>query len=545
LFWSFRVPAITCTDLSFSWPDGDAVITGLTVAFGDQRTALIGHNGAGKSTLLKLIARRLRPTSGTISVRGDVGYLPQDMTLQVGASVADLLEVAPIRAAITAIEAGDVRQELFDTIGSEGGRGGGWDIEERAVAELGRLGLTHLDLDTPVGRLSGGETILTALTALLLRRPAVLLLDEPTNNLDSAARQRLYRAVDEWPGVLVVVSHDRALLDRVDQIAELDEGELRLYGGNFTAYAAQRDAEQQAARRAVAAATADVKREQRDLVESATKQARRDRQGRQLNASGSLPRILANARKRHAQESAGAGRLLHQQRLDDARTKLADAEQQLREEQRIHVDLPGTGVPAGRTVLHVEGLDEARWPPDWTRRQGLTELTIRGPERVALTGPNGAGKTTLLATIAREAGGLDGVPVRAATTAYLPQRLDILDDEATVFENVRSDPHDTRQRLARFGFRGGRADQRAGTLSGGERFRAVLASLLLAEPPPQLLLLDEPTNNLDLASVRQLTEALACYEGALLVVSHDPAFLESIGITRWLRLGHASGLTGE
>jgi ATPase subunit of ABC transporter with duplicated ATPase domains len=538
LFWSFRVPAITCTDLSFSWPDGDAVITGLTVAFGDQRTALIGHNGAGKSTLLKLIARRLRPTSGTISVRGDVGYLPQDVTLRADASVADLLGVAPIIAAIAAIEAGDVRPELFDTIGNE------WDVEERAVAELGRLGLAHLDLDSPVGRLSGGETILTALTALLLRRPAVLLLDEPTNNLDSTARQRLYRAVDEWPGVLVVVSHDLALLERVDQVAELDEGELRVYGGNFTDYQEQRDAEQQAARRAVAAAAADVKREQRDLVESATKQARRDRQGRQVAASGSLPRIIANGRKRHAQETAGSSRLLHQQRLSDARDRLADAEQQVREEQRIHVDLPGTRVPAGRTVLHIEGLDEARWPPDWTRRQGLAELIIRGPERIALTGPNGAGKSTLLATIAQR-GGLDGVRVRTATTAYLPQRLDILDDEATVFENVRADPHEARQRLARFGFRGGRADQLAGTLSGGERFRAVLASLLLAEPPPQLLLLDEPTNNLDLASVRQLTEALACYEGALMVVSHDQAFLESVGITRWLRLGHASGLTEE
>ncbi len=378
--------------------------------------------------------------------------------------------------------------------------------------------------------------------------------------------------------MLVVVSHDRELLERVDQIAELSDGELRTYGGNFTAYQAQRHAEQQAAERAVASAAASVKREHRDLTDSLTKQARRDRQGRRLAASGSLPRIVAHARKTHAQETAGASRELHQQRLEDAKTRLAEAEQRLHDEPSIHVDLPGTRVPAGRTVLHVSGLTDARWPPDWTRRAGLPSLTLRGPEHVALTGPNGAGKTTLLNAIAagrsvgagwlgkpgrsvgagwsgkpgRSVGAgwlgkqsveLDGVSVRAATTAYLPQRLDILDEDATIVANVGGVAHDARQRLARFGFRGARADQLAGTLSGGERLRAVLAMLLLAEPPPQLLLLDEPTNNLDLASVGQLTEALACYEGALIVVSHDRPFLRSVGITRWLRLGRDAGLT--
>jgi ATPase subunit of ABC transporter with duplicated ATPase domains len=310
--------------------------------------------------------------------------------------------------------------------------------------------------------------------------------------------------------VLVVVSHDRELLERVDQIAELSDGELRTYGGNFAAYQAQRDAEQQAAERAVASAAASVKREHRDLVESLTKQARRDRQGRRVAASGSLPRIVAHARKTHAQETAGASHELHQQRLEDAKARLADAEQRLHDEPAIHVDLPGTRVPAGRTVLHISGLVDARWPPDWTRRAGLASLTLRGPEHVALTGPNGAGKTTLLNAIAATRQ-LDGVSVRPATTAYLPQRLDILDEDATIVVNVGGPPHEARQRLARFGFRGGRADQRAGTLSGGERLRAVLA----------------------------------CYEGALIVVSHDRPFLRSVGITRWLRLERDAGLTED
>ena len=181
----------------------------------------------------------------------------------------------------------------------------------------------------------------------------------------------------------------------------------------------------------------------------------------------------------------------------------------------------------------------------------IAELIVRGPERMAITGPNGAGKTTLLRTLAgapADGGTLAAVMTRRnAASGYLPQRLDILDDALTVVDNVRAvapraSVNEVRAGLARFLFRGARADQVAGSLSGGERFRAVLAALLLADPPPQLLLLDEPTNNLDLASVRQLSQALSCYRGALVVVSHDVPFLHSIGITRWLRLDRSGRL---
>ena len=178
----------------------------------------------------------------------------------------------------------------------------------------------------------------------------------------------------------------------------------------------------------------------------------------------------------------------------------------------------------------------------------LAEFIVRGPERIALVGPNGSGKTTLLRAITGLAG-CPGVDVRlGAVVGYLPQWLDILDDSLSVVDNVRAaapaaSVNEVRGSLARFLFRGERADRRAGTLSGGERFRAVLAALLLARPAPQLLLLDEPTNNLDMASVRQLSQALEGYRGAILVASHDVPFLRSAGITRWLRLDSAAGLT--
>jgi ATPase subunit of ABC transporter with duplicated ATPase domains len=519
--------SVTCTGLRFAWPDGAVVFDGLDFAAGPGRTGLIGVNGSGKSTLLRLIAGELAPSAGTIRVSGEIGYLPQNITLAAGRRVEDVLGVADVRAALAAIERGDASKDHFVTVGDD------WDVEERTAGTLDRLGLGAVGLDRPVGDLSGGETVLLGLAALLLGRPGVLLLDEPTNNLDLDARRRLYGAVESWPGALVVVSHDRELLDLVDQIADLRPDGVHWYGGNLSAYEEALAVEQEAAARTVRAAESDVRRQQRDLVEARTKLDRRQRYGRRQQEEGGLPKIVAGARKRQAQVTAGKHRLVHEARLDQARERLAEAEQAIRDDGRIAVDLPKTAVPAGRTVLTL--VDVA------LRYGGTISLDLRGPERIALVGANGAGKTTLLRTIAGQLAPVSGDLRVAVPVRYLPQRLDVLDDARTLVENVsRFAPAATnnaiRARLARFLFRGTRADQVAGTLSGGERFRATLAALLLAEPPPQLLLLDEPTNNLDMASARQLSSALATYHGALIVASHDVPFLRSLEPTRWLRM---------
>ncbi|WP_435642693.1 ABC-F family ATP-binding cassette domain-containing protein [Streptomyces sp. H49] len=519
--------SLTCTSLSFAWPDGTTVFDGLDLAFGPGRTGLVGANGTGKSTLLKLLAGELVPADGTVRVQGEIGYLPQNVTLDTALRVDQALGIAGRRAALHAIEAGDASEEHFETVGDD------WDVEERALATLGELGLGHIGLDRTVGEVSGGESVLLRLAALLLRRPDVLLLDEPTNNLDLYARRRLHQAVTAWPGVLVVVSHDRELLDLVDQIAQLRAGEVAWYGGNFSAYEQALAVEQEAAERMMRVAEADVRRQKRELAEAQVKLARRKRYGQKMWDAKREPKIVMGARKRAAQESAGKHRIMHEERLAEARERLDEAADAVRDDDEIRVELPYTAVPPGRQVLTLEGLETVYG----ARVEGV--LDLRGPERIALVGRNGAGKTTLLRTVAGELAPVAGTATAHVPLRFLPQRLDVLDDELTVVQNVaRFAPDATnnriRARLARFLFRGARADQRAGTLSGGERFRAALAALMLAEPAPQLLLLDEPTNNLDLASVRQLTSALESYEGALLVAGHDLPFLESIGVTRWL-----------
>lgn len=523
--------SVLCTDLSFEWPDGAPVLQNFHLAVGPGRTGLIGLNGAGKSTLLRLVAGDLTPTSGTVRVGGEIGYLPQGLTLAQDARVDEALGIRAAREALHAIESGDTDERHFTAVGDD------WDVEERARATLDRLGLGHLGLDRTTGELSGGETVLLNLAGLLVRRPDVLLLDEPTNNLDRSARARLYEAVATWRGVMVVVSHDRELLAHVDQIADLRDGSVTWYGGNFEDYENALAAEQETAERLVRNAAADVQRQKRDLVDARTRLERSAAYGKKKSASRNDPKILAGAFKRRAEETAGRLKGMHAERLADARERLTAAEEAVRDDAEIRVDLPRTAVPAGRTVLTLDRVRLAHRVADGTR----IDLDLRGPERIALVGRNGAGKSTLLRTIAGELAPEEGEVGTPVPTRHLPQRLDLLDDTLSVVGNVQefaptAGENAIRARLARFLFRGDRADRPAATLSGGERFRATLAALLLAEPPPQLLLLDEPTNNLDLASVRQLTQALAGYQGALIVASHDVPFLRALGITRWLEL---------
>jgi ATPase subunit of ABC transporter with duplicated ATPase domains len=524
---------IVCTGLSFAWPDGTPVVTDLTWTIGPGRTGLIGLNGCGKSTLLKLIAGHLVPSAGGVQVRGELGYLPQELTLDTALRVDQALGIAGIRAALHAIETGDASEEHFTAVGDD------WDVEERAQATLAQLGLGHIGLDRTIGQVSGGEAVLLRLAALLLARPGVLLLDEPTNNLDRHARERLYQAVAGYQGALVLVSHDREFLRQVDQIAELRDGTVRTFGGNLADYTEAIATEQAAAERAVTTARAQVARERRDLATAQLRQAHSARYGRKMYADNRVDKSTAQFLKRSAQVSAGRQRGVHEQRLAGAQDRLGEAEELVREDDAIRVRLPATRVPPQRDVLALRGLElrSGTWVGD---------VDVRGPERIALTGRNGAGKTTLLRTLTGDLAPARGEAEVRVPLRYLPQRLDLLDGQVSILGNVarfapRATPNQIRAQLARFLFRGDRADQRVDTLSGGELFRATLAGLLLAEPAPQLLLLDEPTNNLDLLSVNQLVQALAAYQGALIVASHDLPFLRELGITRWLDLTQEPG----
>lgn len=493
--------SISISQLCFDWPDGTAVFDNLSLTVDHGRHGLIGANGSGKSTLLRLITGELGPDTGAVTVDGVLGYVPQQADTRSDQTVEETLEL-----------------DLA------------WP-----QAILGKLGLSHIAPDRPISTLSGGERVLLMIAAKLAAEPDILVLDEPSNNLDRRARQYLYGVVRSWPGTLIVASHDRELLNLMDDIGELRDGKIGWFGGNFDAYERLVATEQEAAERTARTATGEVRRQRRDLAEAHTKLERRERYGRKMNSQKREPKIVMGGRKSSAQVAAGKHHNMQVNRLEDARQLLTSAQENVRDDQRIRIELPHTSVPSGRQVFTLRGV---RLP----HRAEAMELAVRGPERIGLTGRNGSGKTTLLKMLTGQLQPVRGDVQVQVPTRFLPQSIDILDPALTITANARllaprSNENEIRSALARFLFRGARADQLVQTLSGGELLRASLACLLLAEPAPQLLLLDEPTNNLDLDSVRQLREALTAYEGALIVVSHDARFLEEIHLTRIVELG--------
>ncbi|WP_313812948.1 ABC-F family ATP-binding cassette domain-containing protein [Glutamicibacter sp.] len=523
-------PPITLHSLSFSWPDGSTALTNLDGTFPAGASGLVGRNGSGKSTLLKLIAGLLTPTSGSVSVSGEVGYLAQNITLQDDATLADLLGVAKTYQALKAIESGSVEPEDFDAVGND------WDLEARVEVELTGLGLGQLSLDRKVSELSGGETMLLAVVGLKLAGRTITLLDEPTNNLDSDTKELLYRLLRTWKGTLLVVSHDLDLLEQMEHTVELYNGQLRFFGGPYSLYVEQVEGEQSAAQQAAKTANAALKVEKRQRVEAETKLARTKRKGRAEQLGGNMPRILANTLKQKSEATAGKTRAHLDGKIDAAQESVDQAESRLRQVDHINLELPDPQLPSGRRVLELG--------------DGERNHLVQGPERVALVGPNGAGKSTLLRQLmqgTQEADGLSG-SIFVSRFGYLPQQLSGLDDHLSAIENVQKTAPKVpsgsiRNTLARLLLRGKNADRPLGSLSGGERFRVYLACLLVADPPNQLLILDEPTNNLDIDSVRQLAEALGAYHGALLVVSHDQNFLDQLSIDYTLALDREHRLT--
>jgi len=563
--------AVVLDRVTFTWPDGSTALDAVSGAFGAGRTGLVGRNGSGKSTLLRLIAGELAPTSGHLTATGEVAYLPQRLTLETHARVAELLGVARSLDAVRAIAAGDVDPARFDEVGDD------WDVEARAEAALAEAGLDPSFLDRTVGELSGGEAVLVAIAGIRARRAPVTLLDEPTDNLDREARARLGEMVRSWRGTLVVVSHDVTLLELMDDTAELYGRELSVFGGPYSQWRAWLDAEQESAKQAEKDAKQAFKKEKRQRIEAELKLATRSQIAKKASDEKRVPKIVANGRKMAAQVSAGRLRTEVAAKEGTARAALDAAGHRIRHDATLTIELPDPGVSRSRRIATI-GDVERSW-------------TIQGPERVALIGRNGAGKTTLLRRLvasasapiggARDPGWItvpaaDPVPVphsgsiAEATPAtadfrgsaesilrtvphtdrigYLPQRIDGLDETSTVVENVAArapeiPEKELRNRLARFLIRGSAMDRQVGALSGGERFRVALATLLLSDPAPHLVVLDEPTNNLDLDTVDQVVQALRAYRGAVLIVSHDDAFLRRLDLDLVLELDAEGAVT--
>ncbi len=483
----------------------------------------------GKSTLLKLMSGDLAPQSGEVSVAGTLGVLRQAVQEVPNQTVADLFGATEGLALLRRAEAGEADADALARAD--------WMLEARMMASLGRLGLAA-GPDTPLSMLSGGQRTRVGLAALVFAEPDFILLDEPTNNLDRGGRQAVIDLLAGWRSGAIVVSHDRELLDTLDAIVELTSLGATRYGGNYSHYRERKTLELQAAQHELADADRRVAEVAQRARATAERKARKDGAGQKKRAKGDIPRIQLNTLKNRSENTSGGNARLAERRRAQAIEDAASARRKIEVLQPLSVALPPTRLPAGRTVLAIEGASTGHVPGRPVIRD--LSLTLVGPERVAVGGTNGSGKTTLLAFIAGRLSPWSGT-VRVMTDfAFLDQQVSLLDPATSIRDNFRrlnpdADENACRASLARFMFRADAALQGVATLSGGQLLRAGLACVL-GVAPPALLILDEPTNNLDLDSIAAVEAGLRAYDGALLMVSHDDAFLEAIGITRRLAL---------
>ena len=520
---------LTLDSISLVTPDGRALFNGLTLALGSERIGVVGRNGCGKSTLLRVISGELEPAAGSVQRSGSIGTLAQiaDDSL----TVAEALGVADDLARLRRLEAGT--GSLDDAAEAD------WTLEARFDAALIETGLPALPRDRRLASLSGGERTRVALARLLIDAPEVLLLDEPTNNLDADGRQAVAELLGRWRGGVVVASHDRALLERVDRIVELTAVGVTIFGGAWPAFAEARDAARARAEADLSRASDALRNAERAVQEAVEKKARRDKAGRATRAKGGEPKIMLNAQKQHAENSGARESQLSDRLIGDRAEALEEARARIEILTPLSIELPKTGLPGSREVVAFSDVVMAHGA---RRLFGPLSFEVRGPERIAVGGVNGSGKTTLLRLIAGDLEPTTG-DIRRLTdrVAVLDQHAGLLDSAGSILDNLRRlnpdlSDNEAHAALARFAFRNKAALRIAATLSGGERLRAGLACVFARPRPPLLLLLDEPTNHLDLTSIEVLETALSGFDGALIAVSHDERFLRAISVQREIRL---------
>ncbi|MDT1062617.1 ABC-F family ATP-binding cassette domain-containing protein [Paracoccus sp. CPCC 101403] len=525
---------VSLSALSWSKPDGTPLFTDLDLSFGPERTGVIGRNGTGKTTLLRLLSGELRPASGQVQASGSVAMMRQDAMGHPRDTIADLFGASAQLDLIDRAEAG--RAAPDELVHAD------WTLPARIEAALLRCGLS-VPPATPLASLSGGQRSRAALAALIHAEPDFLLLDEPTNNLDRAGRDHVLDLVRGWRRGMIVVSHDRELLEEMDAIVELTSLGATRYGGNYSVFRSRKDSELNAAQQDLAHAEKARAEAQRRARQAAERKARKDGAGHRARARGDQPKILLDAAKGRSEASGGAGTRLREARQEAAEEALSTARARIEVLNPLDMDIPSTGLPSGKLVLRLENVSGGYDTGHPVIRD--LSLALTGPERIVISGPNGSGKSTLLRLITGELAPEKGRIDLAVPFAVLDQHLGLLDPDRTLRENFqvlnpRENAHMAHAALARFGFRAADALRLASTLSGGERLRAGLACALGATPPPMLLILDEPTNHLDLDGIAALEAALESYDGAILAVSHDAGFLASLSADHVLDLAEAA-----
>ncbi len=523
-------------NIAFSHPGQELLFENLSLAV-DRHTkiALVGNNGTGKSTLLKIIAGILSPNSGEMELPSPPYYVPQVFGSFDHLSVAQALQIDQKLNALQEILKGNMTEKYIDLLNED------WTVEERCQQALAYWQLPRDILYQQMDNLSGGQKSKVFLAGIMMHQPDLVLLDEPGNHLDSTGRMLLYNFIDSFQGTMLMVSHDRALLNRFDQIAELSREGIEMYGGNYDFYHEQKLLEQQSLYQHLRDKEKELRKAKEKARESMERKQKADAKGRKKQIQAGLPTIVMNTFRNNAEKSAAKLKDIHEQKTRGISSDLQSLRDQLPETDQMRFNFEDTHLHSGKILFKGTGLNFSYGERNvWNNP---LNLEIRSGERIAIKGNNGSGKTTLVKIITGALFPSEGTVYRDdSKIIYVDQEYSLLNGELTVYEQAVQysegalQEHEIKIMLTRFLFGKDDWDKKCYSLSGGECMRLILCCLTLGKKPPAMIILDEPTNNLDIRNIEILTNAINSYHGTLVVISHDSVFLEETGIAQTIYL---------
>ncbi len=527
---------LSIKDLSYKHQNGDVLFSGLNFSVKKNRTGLVGENGTGKSTLLKVILGELKPQKGKVNKEGNFLELPQNFASFAHQSVSDVLGITQkIKALEHIMEGVGTNKELLILDDD-------WEIKERTQALLEKAALGHLDFDRKISSLSGGETSKLFFTSLLTKKPDLALMDEPTNHLDQESRDFLYSFIKNYPGKLLIISHDRQLLRLMDEIVEIRKNKVEIYGGNFDFYRRQRDIEKKAKMTAFRQAERDYRKAIKKQEDTLDAHRENSRIGARKAKARNFSKFFINRRKMRAEETFKKLKKVHAKCIDRAKDELIKTRAMVIAEGMMHIELRPSEIEKGEKLIFAKNVNYQFENGDNLWKKKLS-LKILGGERWHFAGKNGSGKSTLIKLLTKELDPVVGEITSLATrVGVIDQNITLLKNEKTILQNVidyapkHLSEDELRVQLGRFLFYDNDIHKKVKFLSGGERVRAAFACLLATDIAPDLLILDEPNNNLDLNGITQLTNTLKDYAGTIIVISHDKDFIDDVELEKELFL---------
>ena len=500
-----------------------------------DKVALVGNNGSGKSTLLKIIAGQTPLQSGLIKKESESYYIPQIVGQFDDLTLVQALKIEEKLRALHEILSGNVSEENLEMLNDD------WTIEDRCREALSYWKLDELDLNHSMKSLSGGQKTKVFLAGIFIHEPELVLMDEPSNHLDVASRQLLFDFIESTSKTLLIVSHDRKLLNLLDKICVLDKRGITVYGGNYEFYREQKNIEQKALSQEVSSMEKTLRKAKEKERETMERQQKLNSRGKKKQEKAGVPTIMLNTLRNNAEKSTSKLKNAHSDKIGGISKDLQELRRSLPDLDKMKFGFDSSHLHHGKVLVKAENLnytysDSLLWKEN-------RNFQINSGERIAVKGANGSGKTTLIRLILGNIEPTEGILFRAVNqSVYIDQDYSLINNELTVYEQAVEFnqtallEHEVKTRLNYFLFDKNDWDKPCFVLSGGERMRLILCCLTLGVKAPDLIVLDEPTNNLDLESIEILTSAVQAYQGTILVVSHDESFLEQINIERVLQV---------